>query len=144
MGLQDDGEYGKTALNTGVSGFFAKGHWTSVALDVAGSNPVGHPFKVFHERKLAVHFFKSIVPLGEPARMNEAMSTAETFASRTAPDVLADLEEVLRQSERGIVRDPELVKRVAERSRCVQEELRRKHGEIDIAVDLIREIRDEE
>ncbi len=58
------------------------------------------------------------------------------------PEVLADLEHVLRLSEQGIVRDPELVKRVSERSLRVQEELRRRHGALNVAVDLIREIRD--
>ena len=61
-----------------------------------------------------------------------------------SPEVFADLEQVLRQSERGIVRDPELVKRVMERSRRVQEQLRQRYGEMNIAVDLVREIRDEE
>lgn len=61
-----------------------------------------------------------------------------------SPEVMADLEDVLRQSEHGIVSDSELVKRVTERSRRVQEELRRKHGQLNIAVDLIRATRDEE
>ncbi|NLX95948.1 MAG: hypothetical protein GXY83_07215 [Rhodopirellula sp.] len=60
------------------------------------------------------------------------------------PEVLADLEQVLRQSEQGIVCDSELVRRVTERSRSVQEALRSKYGELNIAVDLLREIRDEE
>jgi len=67
--------------------------------------------------------------------------------TKTTPipvDAIADLAEVLRQSEHGIVSDPILLKRVTERSQKVQDELRRKFGELNVAVDLIREIRDEE
>jgi hypothetical protein len=57
---------------------------------------------------------------------------------------MTDLAEVLRQSEQGIVHDSDLLRRVAERSEQVQDELRWKYGELNVAVELIREIRDEE
>jgi hypothetical protein len=59
------------------------------------------------------------------------------------PEILADLEAVCHRTAAGNA-DPELLRRVAERSRLVQAELRRKYGELNVAVDLIREIRDEE
>jgi hypothetical protein len=73
------------------------------------------------------------------------MATIEQDKSTVIPpEILADLEEVVRQAASGGVRDPELLRRVYERSAQVQEELRKKHGVLDVAVELIREIRDEE
>jgi hypothetical protein len=60
------------------------------------------------------------------------------------PDVLADLDAVLKHVASGTPIEPELARRVRERSESMTEELRRKYGEINVAVDLIREIRDEE
>ena len=60
------------------------------------------------------------------------------------PDVQADLAEVCRMIPLGGVKDPELIRRIDERARRIQEEIRRTHGELDVAVDLIRETRDEE
>ena len=60
-----------------------------------------------------------------------------------SPDVLADLEEVCRQGASGIVRDPELLRRVYERSATAREEVRRKFGVQDIGVQIIRAMRDE-
>jgi len=59
-------------------------------------------------------------------------------------DVLADLEEVCRQSAGGIVRDPELLRRVYERSGKAREETLRQLGVQDIGVPIIREIRESE
>ena len=65
--------------------------------------------------------------------------------TESAPgDELADLEAVLRHAFAGTAVEPELARRVRERSELVQEELRRKYGELNVAVDLIREIRDDE
>jgi hypothetical protein len=60
------------------------------------------------------------------------------------PDILADLEEVARQAASGGVRDPELLRRVSERAEKARQEILKKHGVLNIAVDLIREGRDEE
>lgn len=60
------------------------------------------------------------------------------------PEILADLEEVCRQAAAGGVRDPELLRRVYERSAKVRQEILDKHGVLDVAVDILREIRDEE
>jgi hypothetical protein len=60
------------------------------------------------------------------------------------PKILADLQAVADAVAGGTRLAPEVVRRILEESRRVQEELRRKYGELDIAVDLVREIRDEE
>ena len=70
------------------------------------------------------------------------MSTELTETGVSA-DVLGDLEQVLRQSEHGVVRDSELVKRITERSERVQDALRRKYGQVNLATDFLREVRDE-
>jgi hypothetical protein len=57
-------------------------------------------------------------------------------------DILADLEAVC--NGKGIVRDPELLKRIAQRSVEVREEAFRKFGLQDIGVPIIREIREAE
>jgi hypothetical protein len=57
---------------------------------------------------------------------------------------MADLEEVCRQAATGGVCDPELIRRIQERSEKARQELLERHGVLNIAVDLIREIRDEE
>lgn len=59
------------------------------------------------------------------------------------PDIMADLEEVCRHVTTGGVRDPELIRRIQERSEEARRELLERHGVLNIAVDLIREIRDE-
>jgi hypothetical protein len=59
----------------------------------------------------------------------------------TPSQALADLE-ALCQSY-GKPQDPELVKRVQERAREVRERVYREKGLLDVAVDLIRETRDE-
>ena len=55
-------------------------------------------------------------------------------------DLMADLEEVIRLIPSGGVRDPELLRRIQERSARVREEL----GPTNIAVEIIRAARDEE
>lgn len=61
-----------------------------------------------------------------------------------ASEVAADLNAVLECVFAGIPIDPAVACRVQQRSELVQEEIRRKYGELNIAVKLIREIRDEE
>jgi hypothetical protein len=59
-------------------------------------------------------------------------------------NVLGNLEEVCRESARGIVRDPELLRRVYERSGKARKETLWQLGVQDIDVPIIREIRDSE
>ncbi len=57
----------------------------------------------------------------------------------------ADLEEVCRLvSEGKRVTDPDLLKRIQGRSEQATREVFEKHGILDVAVELIREGRDEE
>jgi hypothetical protein len=70
------------------------------------------------------------------------MSTAETQPRGTDPQVLADLEAVLRHVADKTPMDAELVRRVEERADRATEELRRQNARIDIE-QLIRDARDE-
>jgi hypothetical protein len=58
------------------------------------------------------------------------------------PQLMADLEDAARYAASG-VRDPEVMRRACERMDRMREELRKKVGEMNVAVDLIREVRDE-
>jgi hypothetical protein len=71
------------------------------------------------------------------------METAETKTVGTDPQVLADLDAVMERIRTGKPLDPESSRRIRERAKRITEEIRQKHGELDIAVQLIRETRDE-
>lgn len=58
------------------------------------------------------------------------------------PEVIADLEEAARYAASG-ARDPDVTRQAAESMDRMREELRRKLGEMNVAVDLVREVRDE-
>lgn len=58
-------------------------------------------------------------------------------------DVSADLEAVLQHLMVGTPVEADLSRRVRERSERMTEELRRRHGQLNVAVDLVREARDE-
>ena len=60
---------------------------------------------------------------------------------KTPSPALADLEALCLSF--GKPQDPDLVKRVQERARQVRERVYREKGLLDVAVDLIRETRDE-
>ena len=61
------------------------------------------------------------------------------------PDAMADMEEVCRLIAEGKrVTDPALLKRIYERSAEVRRRIRERYGEVEWAVDLIRDARDEE
>jgi hypothetical protein len=66
------------------------------------------------------------------------------MSDRYPPDVRADLQAVIDHVTSGKPLDPEVARRVSERSRAVQEELLRRFGIREIAVDLIRQGREEE
>jgi adenosyl cobinamide kinase/adenosyl cobinamide phosphate guanylyltransferase len=57
--------------------------------------------------------------------------------------VLADLNAVMERIATGKPLDAESSRRIRQRAERITEEIRKKHGELDIAVELIREIRDE-
>jgi hypothetical protein len=69
----------------------------------------------------------------------------DTNRDSTIPsDIMADMQAVMDALVAGRTVDPEVARRVRERSEKAQEELVRQHGVREIAVDLIRAIRDEE
>jgi hypothetical protein len=59
------------------------------------------------------------------------------------PDIAADNQAVLDHVLTGRRLDPEIARRVHERARKIRQEILQKHGVINVAVDLIREIREE-
>jgi hypothetical protein len=70
------------------------------------------------------------------------MKTTETHL--IAADIMADMQAVAEAAAAGRPVDPDVARRVRERSEKVQEELLRRYGVREIAVDLIRQGRDEE
>ena len=62
---------------------------------------------------------------------------------RLTPEVMAELQAAAERAAQGI-RDPEAMRQACERMDRAREEMRRKCGERSMAVDLIREVRDEE
>jgi hypothetical protein len=71
------------------------------------------------------------------------MATIANSPGVIPPDILADLKEATRQAAAGGIKDPDLLRRIAERSERVRQEILRKHGVLDVAVDLVREGREE-
>ena len=58
------------------------------------------------------------------------------------PDLLADTQAVIDHIVSGKALDPEVAHRVRERAGQIREEIRQKHGLLDIGVPAIRELRD--
>src|SRR5690349_9349998 len=73
---------------------------------------------------------------------NDPMKPADTDS--VPLDVQADMQAVIEHLTTGKPLDPETYRRIRERGERITEELRQRYGELDIAVDLIREVRDEE
>jgi hypothetical protein len=69
------------------------------------------------------------------------MATA-TAATGISAEVIADLEAAARYAAAG-VRDPEVMRQAFERMDRMREEIRRKHGVLDIGTPAIRSLRDE-
>lgn len=67
----------------------------------------------------------------------------EKKTTDTSAEILADLDAVLKHVTSGTPIEPPLARRVRERSERMTEELRKQYGERDVAVDLIRAIREE-
>ena len=68
----------------------------------------------------------------------EPIDTADTAEAR------ADLRAVLDSLVSKKPLDPETIRRIEDRSERMTEELRERYGELNVAVDLIREVRDAE
>jgi hypothetical protein len=71
------------------------------------------------------------------------MDTIETKPNGIPPEAIAELEEACDRIMRR-ERDPEAMRRAAERMDRMREEMRQRVGTVDLAVQLIRETRDEE
>jgi len=56
-------------------------------------------------------------------------------------EILAELQEAIDDASKG-VRDPEKAKKACEEMDRIREEIRAKHGILDIGVPAIREVRD--
>jgi hypothetical protein len=65
-------------------------------------------------------------------------------ASPIPPDVFADMQAVAYAAAAGVPVAPDVARRVRERSEKAQQELLKQHGVREIAVELIRQGRDEE
>jgi len=74
--------------------------------------------------------------------MNPSSSTVP-FASTIPPDVMADMEAVAAAVAAGRKPDPELASRVRERSRKATQAVLQRCGVLNVAVDLVRQTRDE-
>jgi hypothetical protein len=57
-------------------------------------------------------------------------------------EIMAAMQEAAERAAKG-VRDPERIKRARQSMDQIREEIRRKHGVLDIGVSAIRELRDE-
>ncbi len=68
------------------------------------------------------------------------MDTLEEYV--IPADLMAELQQAADRAAQGI-RDPEAMRRACEDMDRAREELRRQKGEMNVAVDLVREIRDE-
>jgi hypothetical protein len=63
--------------------------------------------------------------------------------SRVPAEVMADAQAVADSLVSGKPLDPDTYRRIRERGQAITEELRRKYGQLDIAVPAIRELRGE-
>lgn len=70
------------------------------------------------------------------------MSIDTTSTGQIAPDVFADGEAVIEAIAAGRRPSADVLKRVRERAAKITDEIRRKHGILDIGVPAIREFRD--
>jgi hypothetical protein len=59
------------------------------------------------------------------------------------PELMAELQEAVDRLVKG-VRDPEAMHRASQRMDRMREEMRQRVGEVEVAVNLVREIGDEE
>jgi hypothetical protein len=84
-----------------------------------------------------------------PDAIDTSCVPAENAWMKTDEDSLtseaaADAQAVIEHAMTGKPLDPEIADRVRARSEDATEELRRKCGTVNLAVDLIREVRDQE
>jgi hypothetical protein len=69
------------------------------------------------------------------------MSTTSAAVSTTDSELQSELQAAVDRLIKG-TRDPEAVRKACERMDRMREEMRRRTGDVEVAVDLIREARD--
>ena len=75
--------------------------------------------------------------------LEDPLMEKQEGAGTITPELMAELEEAIDRVMRGI-RNPEAMRKAGERMDRMREEMKRRVGEVQVAVDLVREIRDEE
>jgi hypothetical protein len=92
--------------------------------------------------------FSFILTFGSPEKGKRAIRLDRLLAppenstmNAISSDALADVDTLLKNL--GHPQDPELVKRVEERADAIRDRIFRENGFLNVAVDLIRETRDE-
>jgi hypothetical protein len=75
---------------------------------------------------------------------NNNTKSALPFANVLSPEIEADNQAIIDKLMTGKPLDPETYRRIRERAESITAEVRRKHGVLNIAVDLVREARDSE
>jgi hypothetical protein len=82
------------------------------------------------------------VDVSESPCENESMEIALDISDPAL--IAADGAALMESIRSGKPLDPEVARRVDERAERITERLRRQHGTLDVAVDLVREVRDAE
>jgi hypothetical protein len=67
--------------------------------------------------------------------------SADLKNARFPPELLSEIDEATRNATSG-VRDPDVMRKAAESMDHLREEIRRKHGVLNIGVPALRELRD--
>ena len=75
--------------------------------------------------------------------MNAELKTMLPFSGDIPPEIMADAQAVVESLMAGRPVDPEVARRVRERSKAFTAETFAKHGLLDIGVPAIRELRGE-
>jgi hypothetical protein len=71
------------------------------------------------------------------------MDNAELTHTDIPSDLIAELQEAASRAAKG-VRDPETMRQACERMDRISEQIRRRHGVLDIGTPAIRELREAE
>ncbi len=71
------------------------------------------------------------------------MDTAEMTGTGIPPDLMAELQQAAERAAKG-VRDPEAMRQACERMDRISEQIRQRHGVLDIGTPAIRELREAE
>lgn len=71
------------------------------------------------------------------------MDTAEMTGAGIPSDLMAELQRAAERAAKG-VRDPEAMRQACERMDRISEQIRKRHGVLDIGTPAIRELREAE